>query len=227
MECLRGALAPLKINHPLPLIKGKGIQGIGFYIKPSNIFIARYYSAILGKAVGTAHGRRLSMVKLSKYRGLIIILLAAIITVGGIVAWSRYSPSQPIEISLLPQPELQGEIYVTGAVNNPGYYPLRAGDSIENIIQAAGGTTSNADLSRLKLYLPTVLDDEEPQRVDINRAEAWLLQALPGIGETRAQAIIDYRRQNGGFHNINELTKVKGIGITTYEQIIDLITIAD
>ncbi len=68
---------------------------------------------------------------------------------------------------------------------------------------------------------------ESPQKIDINRAEAWLLQALPGIGETRAQAIIDYRRQNGPFQSINELTKVSGIGAATLDSIKDLITVTD
>ena len=76
-------------------------------------------------------------------------------------------------------------------------------------------------------YIPQMVEPEPPQRVNINRAEAWLLEALPGIGEVRAQAIINYRRQNGLFHNINELTKVEGIGATTYEQIKHLITVTD
>ena len=42
---------------------------------------------------------------------------------------------------------------------------------------------------------------------------------LLGFGEVRAQAIIDYRHQNGPFRNISDLTKVEGIGIATYEQI--------
>ena len=157
----------------------------------------------------------------------ITILLVAIIAIGGIIAWSRYSPSQPIEISMPPHPQLQGEIYIGGAVISPGFYPLNAGDSIENIIQAAGGTTSNADLSQLKLHVPESGETYSPQKIDINRAEAWLLEALPSIGEVRAQAIINYRRQNGPFSNIKELTKVEGIGITTYEQIKHLITVAD
>lgn len=165
--------------------------------------------------------------RLDKYWALIIILLVAIIAIGGIVAWSRYSPGQPIEISIsLPQ-ELPGEIYIDGAVTNPGFYPLRAGDSIAALIQAAGGTTSSADLSWLKLCIPTVGEEEPPQKIDINRAELWLLKALPEIGKTRAKAIIDYRNQNGPFHNINELIKVEDIGITIYEQIKHLITVAD
>jgi len=165
--------------------------------------------------------------KPNKYWMLVIILLIAIIATGSVIVWSRYSPSQPIEISTPPSQELEGEIYIGGAVTSPGFYPLKTGDSIGDIIQAAGGISSNADLSRLKLYIPEVEEEYQPQEIDINRAEAWLLQALPGIGEIKAQAIVDYRRQNGPFHNINELIKVKGIGATTYEKIKHLITVAD
>jgi len=165
--------------------------------------------------------------KLNKYWTLVTIFLIAIIAIGGIVVWSRYSPSQPIEISIPPGQPVQGEIYIGGAVNSPGSYPLRAIDSIEALIQAAGGTTSSANSSRLELYIPEVGEEEQPQKIDINRAEVWLLKALPGIGETRARAIIAYREQNGPFRNINELTKVEGIGTSTYEAIKHLITVAD
>ncbi len=165
--------------------------------------------------------------KLNKYWTLITILLVAIIAIGSIVAYSRYSRGQSIEISIPPTPELQGEIYIGGAVVNPGFYPLKAEDSIAALIQAAGGTTGSADLGWLKLYLPQRGEGEQPQKIDLNRAEAWLLEALPGIGETRAQAIIDYRQQNGPFNNINELIKIDGIGAATYEKIKHLITVAD
>lgn len=165
--------------------------------------------------------------KVTKYWTLVIILLVAIITIGGIVIWSRYSPSQPIEIFIPQSQELQGRIYIGGAVNSPGFYPLRAGDSIEALIQAAGGITDNADLTNLKLFIPRVGEKELPQKIDLNRAEAWLLQALPGIGETLAQRIIDYRNQNGPFNDIKELIKVKGIETTTYDKIKHLITVAD
>jgi len=163
----------------------------------------------------------------NKYQALAIILLVAIIVTGSIVAWTRYRPNCPVEISIPPQQALDGEIYIGGAVNNPGYYPLSAADSIEALIGAAGGTTANADPNQFKLLIPEREGQQEPQKVDLNRAEAWLLETLPGIGEVRAQAIIDYRTHTGPFRNINELIKVEGIGATTYEQIKHLITVAD
>lgn len=159
---------------------------------------------------------------------LITILLVVIIITGSLVAWSRYGRSQPIEIAISPpQQSSPGEIYIGGAVNNPGLYSLEAEDSIEALLQAAGGTTDNADLTKLELYIPPAGEEQQPQKVDINRAEVWLLQALPGIGEARAQAIMDYREQNGPFQNTYELIKVEGIGTTTYENIKHLITVAN
>ena len=84
------------------------------------------------------------MAKLHRFWIPITVLLVAVIITGGIIIWSRYSPSQPIEIFLPAHAELQGEIYISGAVNNPGVYTLRAEDSLEDIIQAAGGATGNA-----------------------------------------------------------------------------------
>jgi competence protein ComEA len=112
-------------------------------------------------------------------------------------------------------------------VGNPGYYPLQSGDSLEALLQAAGGATDNADLAGVKLYIPSVGEKEEPQKIDLNRAEAWLLAALPGIGESKAQAIISYRQENGGFHSTTEITEVEGIGTSIYEQIKTFITVAD
>ena len=167
------------------------------------------------------------MTKLNKFWALAIILLVAIVAISSLTVWSRYSGSQPIEISIASGQELPSEIYIGGAVRNPGFYPSKAGDSIEDIIQAGGGTTSDANLSSLKIYIPYTGEETQAQKINLNRSEAWLLEALPGIGEIRAQAIIDYRSQNELFRSISELTKVEGIGITTYEQIKHLITVAD
>jgi len=165
--------------------------------------------------------------KFNKYWTLITILLVAIIAIGSIIAWSRYSRSQLVEIFTPSAQELPGRIYIGGEVSNPGFYALKAGDTLEALIQAAGGTTDSADLGWLKLYISQTEEEEQPQKINLNRAEVWLLKALPGVGETKAQDIIDYRQQNGPFRNISEIVKVKGIGTATYEKIKDLITVAD
>lgn len=158
---------------------------------------------------------------------MIIVLLAAVITFSVIVAWSRHEPGQPIEISIEPEQAFQGEIYVGGGVNSPGIYPLKAGDTIDDILGAAGGVTANGAPERLELIVNDERGAEIPQKVDINRAGAWLLGALPGIGEGRAQAIIDYRNKNGLFRSIDELLKAPGIGETVFEGIKDLVTIGE
>lgn len=171
-----------------------------------------------------------SAIKISnsgKYWTAATFILIVIIITGSILTWSRYSKGQPIEISAVTSHVLSGKIYVDGAVNNPGFYPLNAGDTLEDILEAAGGTASNAALEQLKLYIPEHGTDSQTQKVNLNRAEAWLLMALPGIGETRASAIIDYHQRNGPFRNIYELNDVEGIGMETYEKIKQLVTVAD
>src|SRR5437868_3247972 len=48
--------------------------------------------------------------------------------------------------------------------------------------------------------------------VDINSADAKTLESLNGIGPSKAEAIVEYRKTNGPFKNVDELSKVKGIG---------------
>lgn len=116
-------------------------------------------------------------------------------------------------------------IYVGGSVNNPGFYPLKNTDSIEALVRAAGGIEDNEECFQVQLIINA--GEDNTQKIDINRAAAWLLQALPGIGNTRANAIIKYRIDNGGFKNINELLKVEGIGQDTFENIRSLVTVDD
>ena len=55
--------------------------------------------------------------------------------------------------------------------------------------------------------------------VNINTADArTLAKELEGIGLSRAQAIVDYREKNGPFKNVDELAKVKGVGMKVVEQ---------
>jgi comEA protein len=79
-----------------------------------------------------------------------------------------------------------------------------------------------------ELQAETTIDGSvsNPQKIDINRADVWLLQALPGIGETKAQAIVDYRIQNGLFRVAEDITKVPGIGASVFEKIKPFITVS-
>ncbi|MBD3895072.1 ComEA family DNA-binding protein [Halomonas sp. ML-15] len=71
-------------------------------------------------------------------------------------------------------------------------------------------------LSLLLLFaVPSLAQEMAP--IDVNTADAELLQELPGIGETRAQAIIEERETNGPFENAEDMGRVSGIGATTID----------
>lgn len=165
--------------------------------------------------------------RLGRFWVSITIALVALIIAGGAVALLRYSPSRAVEISMPAPLNLEGQVYIGGAVIAPGRYPFSPDDSLDTLLKAAGGTNSKANLSEIALYVPEAGQGQEPQKVDINRAEVWLLEALPEVGEILAQRIVDYRQQNGPFHNTGELMKVAGIGAATYQRIKDLITVRD
>lgn len=164
----------------------------------------------------------------SSYWLLIPAFLTATLIVGSVLLAIKQISHKPVEITLSPAITYQskGEVYVGGSVANPGFYPLREGDTIDAILEAAG-IMPNADLTRLKLHVPETGEIHPPQKININRAEPWLLTALPGIGPDKAQAIINHRNQHGHFRNVQDLLKVEGIGSSTLEKIRDLITVED
>jgi len=165
---------------------------------------------------------------LEKYWLIIIAFLLVSLIAGGIVLAVKQNSHKPVEIYLSQAAPLQyeGEIYIDGAVANPGLYPLRQDDTIESLIQTAG-LIPDADTGQIKIYVPKTGELSQPQRIDLNRAEVWLLDALPGIGPGRAQAIIDYRSQNGPFHRVEDLLNVEGIGESTLDRMRDFITVED
>lgn len=123
-------------------------------------------------------------------------------------------------------------VHVAGAVASPGVYLLQQGQRVEDALQLAGITEDSAvdALNRAapltdgqKITVPSVTEQQmEPKSdglIDLNRADAQQLMTLPGIGEVRAQAILDYRAQKGGFAQIEEVQQVDGIGAATYAQI--------
>jgi len=132
---------------------------------------------------------------------------------------------------------------VKGAVNNPGMYEAKLGERVMDIIERANGFTDNAAqdavnlAERLKdemvVYVPREGEEqvkaagekEKGALVNINEASTAELLTLPGIGEAKAAAVIDYREQNSGFKEKEELKEISGIGEKTFEKLMDLITV--
>jgi len=158
----------------------------------------------------------------------ITVFLVIAVIVGGVMLIVKHRKSQPAEIVLsqTEPPQQTATVYIGGAIVNPGIYPLKEGDTIQSLLSSAGIET-DADLNHIKIYIPREDETQSPQKIGINRAEAWLLEALPGIGSSRAQAIVDYRNENGPFKRIEDLLQVEGIGEGTFNKIKDYITVSD
>ena len=132
-------------------------------------------------------------------------------------------------------------VYICGAVRSPGVYELPRGSRVFSAVEAAGGMTEEAD-SRL-LNQAGILEDgqqitvytkaeaeslpsqeqsarsETAGKVNLNTASMESLMTLPGIGEAKARAILNYREEQGGFQSIEEIQQVEGIKEKVYEKI--------
>jgi competence protein ComEA len=174
------------------------------------------------------HERSYIMSRANRFYLFITIFLAVAAITGGVTLGLRHSRNQPVEIVLsqVELPELSGELYISGAVASPGIYALREGDTLQAVLSAAG-LEQYADLDRIEIYVPGKSQEQSPQKIDINRAEPWLLEALPSIGAVTAQNIVDYRSGHGPFKTIEGLLEVSGIGPATFEKIKDYITVSD
>lgn len=143
----------------------------------------------------------------------------------------------------IPEEEEEINIHIIGEVKYPGIVILKTGQRIIDAIDAAGGETEEADLNKInlaqllsdgdKIYVPSINDNEieeykdttsRSSTVNINTATLEELTSLPGIGESTAQRIIDYRKQNGKFKNIDDLKKVSGIGESKFNNLKEKIT---
>lgn len=135
-------------------------------------------------------------------------------------------------------------IDISGEVNVPGVYEVKIGTRLYEVIELAGGLTEYANVDSLN-RAETVLDGQKiivskkgeessesylsqnsgivNGKVSINNGSLEDLLSLPGIGNTKAQRIIEYRNSNGKFKDISEIKNVSGIGDATFESIKDLI----
>ena len=138
-------------------------------------------------------------------------------------------------------------VHVAGAVQNPGVYTLQDGSRVEDAITRAQLLPqSDADaLNRAalmsdgqKIVVPFVdeaqtsnpLTESEGgtmpnDKVNLNHATLAQLMTLPGIGEVKAQAIMQYRQEHNGFQTIDQLLQVNGIGTAIYSQIAHLVCV--
>ncbi len=74
---------------------------------------------------------------------------------------------------------------------------------------------------------PQTPNPAENGLIDLNRATQTELETLPGIGSSKAKAILEYRERQQGFSNADQLLEVKGIGPKILERIIPLVRISE
>ncbi len=146
-------------------------------------------------------------------------------------------------------------VHVCGAVNTPGVYELPAGSRASDAVTAAGGFTGDAaqdsqnlartltDGEQLRIY--TIAEAEqidvaetdsaaessgggaagESTKININQADLEALMTLNGIGEAKAEAILQYREETGMFACIEDIRNVSGIGEGIFNKIKEYITV--
>lgn len=136
---------------------------------------------------------------------------------------------------------------IKGAVVKEGVYQLQRNSRVTDAIQIAGGLRDDADPNAINLaqklsdeailYVArkgenkSIIDSQgqqsssteqggqRDQKVNINKATIEDLRKIPGIGEKRAQEILDARDSKGGFKSIDDLLTISGIGQKTLEKI--------
>ena len=194
------------------------------------------------------------MEKLNNLREKIVIGFLVLLLVGG-GAWRAVQTTAPAgevalagqqqnlsaEQELAKEPELI-TVHLVGAVNNPGVYQLPEGSRVFELLELGGGFNEDADREALNQARP-LFDGEQVYihrtgeterspsmpdgggKININRASASDLTALPGIGDVRANQIVAHREAHGFFTDLEQIMDVSGIGQTTFNNIADQITI--
>ena len=99
-------------------------------------------------------------------------------------------------------------------------------DSYENRerIETLPSSESNLHTTTIQSEMSRMESAHTSGLININSATKSELMSLSGIGEVKAQAIIAYREEQGGFKNIEEIMQISGIGEKTFEKLKPLIT---
>lgn len=87
------------------------------------------------------------------------------------------------------------------------------------------GLARRAAGSPIIIEKPVDTADFRDVLIDLNRAQSYELEALPGIGPKLARRIIEYRERHGGFSRVSQLREVSGIGPKRYAAICELVTV--
>jgi competence protein ComEA len=177
-------------------------------------------------------------------------LLTGLLAAGLVILLTSPPRGHPIQLLPPPTPRLM-RIHVSGSVKIPGVYALPQDAIVQDALQAAGGATNQAALAAVNLAqpiqdgervyfpsqteidagehpLPAVVEAAGPPAgdlIDLNQATAPELEALPGIGPSLAQKIIDYRDEHGAFGQVDDLLDAPGIGPSKLEAVKDLVAI--
>lgn len=137
------------------------------------------------------------------------------------------------------------QVFVCGEVKKPGVYRVKKDDRIVAAIEAAGGLTRDAAYDSVnqaqkmedgqQIYIPSKTDQQSTltqksdesssDLISINQASKEELMTLPGIGESKADRILAYRQEHGGFKSLEELMNISGIKEGVYNKMKDYITL--
>lgn len=146
------------------------------------------------------------------------------------------------EIQETQKQQQKNYVYICGCVLNPGVYEIAEDVRLYELVELAGGFTETADDTALnladcisdgqKIYIPqkgenaaNTLAEESIGKVNINTADKTTLMTLPGIGESKADDIIQYRKDNGTFKTIEDIKNISGIKEAAFNKIKELICV--
>ncbi len=132
-------------------------------------------------------------------------------------------------------------VHVSGSVAAPGLVEVSAAARVADAVAAAGGTTRDADLSRINLAAAlqdgqqVVIPGQDESvtggaatadgKIRINSASVAELEQLPGVGPVLAARIAAYREENGPFTAVEDLLDVSGIGEGKLETLRDSVAL--